>query len=84
MKPEVGKRIKLLSKMVNPNSSFIPEEDLEVGSIGTIKRIHSTGRPESHVIEVNWDNGRRLSIIPYLDKFEILDDSQETTNAQKA
>jgi len=50
LKPEVGKRVRLLSKMTNPDSKYMPEEDLAVGSVGTITRIHTESRPEFHVI----------------------------------
>lgn len=73
MKPEIGRKIKLLSKMKNPNSEWMPEEDLPVDSIGVIKRINCVGRPENHVIEIEWENGRRLAILPYIDHFEVLE-----------
>lgn len=73
MKPEVGKKVKLLSKMVNYDSPWMPEEDIKVGSIGTIKRINCVGRPENHVIDVQWENGKRMAILPYIDNFEVIE-----------
>ena len=73
LKPEVGKRVRLLSRMTNPDSKYMPEEDLAVGSVGTIINIHTESRPEFHVIEVRWDCGRGLSLLPYIDKFEVFD-----------
>jgi hypothetical protein len=31
------------------------------------------GRPENHVIEVNWNNGRKLAVLPYIDSFEVFE-----------
>jgi Domain of unknown function (DUF4314) len=73
MKPEIGKRVRLLSEMKNSDSKYFPKEDLEVGSVGTITNVHFNGRPELHVIEVSWDCGRGLNLLPYVDKFEVFE-----------
>jgi hypothetical protein len=66
----VGKRIRLLDEMNNPNSSWMPKEDLPVGLEGTITYVSIHG---SHLdqIGVNWDNGRVLGILPYKDNYEV-------------
>ena len=67
-----GKRIKLLDKMINHDSKWIPEEDLPVGSEGTIIGCNITGNRFTDQIWVNWDNGRKLSVLPYIDKYEVI------------
>lgn len=68
----VGKRIRLLDKMLNEDSIWIPEEDLPIGLEGTINYVNIRGDKHLDQIDVKWDNGRRLSILPYKDKYEIL------------
>ena len=57
----VGKRIKLISMRNDP----LP---VPAGSIGTCVDVDGAGSPL-----MNWDNGRRLALIPCVDKFEIVD-----------
>jgi hypothetical protein len=72
--PAVGKRIKLLGPMVNKNSAKIPVEEGMLKDLeGTIVHINFNGPPEYHQISVNWDNGRTLAILPYVDEFIVLD-----------
>lgn len=68
---KVGDRVKLTGKMINPNSTWMPEESLPVGSLGTVTRVNLEGSPDYHQISVRWDCGRSLAIAPYLDKFEV-------------
>ena len=55
-----GKRIKLISMNDDPNP--IPS-----GTLGTIQHIDGIGQ-----LQVIWDNGRRLAVIPNIDEYEIL------------
>lgn len=59
----VGKRIKLISMDDDPKTNPIPPN-----SLGTIDFVDDMG-----YYGVSWDNGRKLSVIPDEDKFEILD-----------
>lgn len=69
---KIGKRIKLISKMVNKGSLMVPEENLPVGMEGTITHVNFSGNDFFHQIMVNWDNGRILAVLPYEDEYEIL------------
>ena len=55
-----GKRIKMIS-MDDP-------DPIESGTMGTVIKLDGAGQ-----IQVKWDNGRTLSVIPEEDRFEILD-----------
>lgn len=68
-----GKRIRLLSVMKNENSSWLPEEDIPVGTEGTIVHVSIHGSKHYDQIGVNWDSGRSLNIFPYSDHYEIFD-----------
>lgn len=65
----IGKRIKLISM----RGDYDP---IEPGTEGTIKYIDDAG-----TIHVNWDNGRRLGVIPNFDKYEILNESDAAGGA---
>ena len=55
-----GKRIKMI---------FMEDPDpIEPGAMGTVIKLDGAGQ-----IQVKWDNGRNLSVIPEEDRFEILD-----------
>ena len=55
-----GKRIKMI---------FMDDEQaIEPGTMGTVTKVDGAGQ-----IQVKWDNGRTLSVIPEYDKFEIED-----------
>lgn len=74
---KVGSRIRLTSKMVNPDSKWMPEEDIPVGSTGTVIWINNDSNPKFNQIGVNWDNGRSLCILPYIDKFEVIEKNND-------
>jgi hypothetical protein len=55
-----GKRIKMI---------FMEDPDpIEPGAMGTVIKLDGAGQ-----IQVKWDNGRNLSVIPGEDRFEIED-----------
>jgi hypothetical protein len=67
----IGKRISLI-RMEDPYTN------LKEGDEGVISGIDSNGD-----IEVDWDNGSTLKVIPKLDEYKILDkDVQSTTDIQ--
>jgi hypothetical protein len=55
-----GKRIRLISMNDDPNP-------IPTGTLGTIQHIDGIGQ-----LQVIWDNGRRLAVIPNIDEYEIL------------
>lgn len=55
-----GKRIKLISMNDDPNP-------IEPNTMGTIQYADGIGQ-----LQVIWDNGRRLAVIPNIDEYEIL------------
>jgi hypothetical protein len=61
----VGKRIRMINMSDDPNP--IPS-----GEEGEVVHIDSTG-----TLHVQWDNGRRLGVIPGEDEYEIIDDVME-------
>lgn len=76
----VGKRIKLLGTMLNPDSNWMPMEDIPVGAEGTISFV-SIHNSDYDLIGVHWDCGRTLSILPYKDHYEIFNGSPVAQNA---
>lgn len=65
---KVGDRIKLINMPDDPNP-------IEPGSVGTV--VHASppyGSLKGLYISVNWDSGRRLSVITPPDEFEIISD----------
>ena len=56
---KVGKRVELIEMYDDPQA-------IEPGTKGTI--VHIGG----DVINVNWDNGRRLGLIMDVDKFKVI------------
>jgi hypothetical protein len=76
--PAVGLRIRLLSPMVNPGSTWMPvEKDMPAGLEGTIVHVNFEGPPEWHQISVRWDNGRSLGVFPYKDRYCLLPAKEE-------
>jgi hypothetical protein len=69
---KIGKRIRLLDKMVNKDSTWMPEEDLPVGLEGTIEHVSLSGSEQYQQIWVRWDNGRSLGVLPHTDKYLII------------
>lgn len=56
-----GKRIRLLSMNDDPYP-------IEPNTMGTIRSVDGMGQ-----LQVIWDNGRRLAVIPEIDEYEIID-----------
>ena len=63
----MGKRIKLITMFDDPYP-------IESGTMGTITHIGGD------VMNVTWDNGRRLGVVIGVDKYEILDDNDLPPN----
>lgn len=60
MKHLIGKRVRMI---------FMEDVDpIEPGQIGVVKSVDDLGQ-----LQVEWDNGRTLAIIPEKDQFEVLD-----------
>ncbi len=60
MKHLIGKRVRII---------FMEDVDpIEPGQIGVVKSVDDLGQ-----LQVEWDNGRTLAIIPKKDQFEVLD-----------
>lgn len=68
----VGKRIRLLGVMKNINSTWLPEEDIPVGTEGTITWVEIHGSKRFDQITVAWDNGSTLGLFPYQDEYKVL------------
>lgn len=62
---KVGDRIKLIKMTDDPRP-------IEPGSEGTIEHIDDMGQ-----IHVNWDNGRKLALIPEVDEYTIIEKTME-------
>lgn len=78
MKPEVGKRVKLLAPMINPDSKWMPvEEGMPAGLEGTIIHVNFDGPRDYHQVSVKWDNGRSLALMPYVDSFTVFEPEKE-------
>lgn len=56
-----GKRVELI-RMEDPYT------DLKPGSLGTIQ-----GKDDMGNIHVKWDNGSKLSLVPEIDEYKILE-----------
>lgn len=65
--PEVGDRIELLEMPNDP-------APIEKGSLGTVTGVPKSGDTVLQV-QVDWDNGRRLALVPEADRWRIIDDS---------
>jgi hypothetical protein len=71
-----GQRIKLLSELVNENSSWKPKEDIPVGTMGTVVWPCDERCPvEMQSVGIAWDTGSRLGILPH-DNVEVVLDEQ--------
>lgn len=71
--PLVGRRVRLTKEMTNPKSDRMPkEEDMPAGLEGTITYVNLSGPVQWQQIGVNWDNGRRLMLLPEVDSYEVL------------
>lgn len=80
--PLVGRRVRLLRDMTNPNSKWLPkEEGMPAGLEGTITYANLSGPIEYQQLGVRWDNGRSLGLLPCVDAYELLPDVKEAVNA---
>lgn len=68
----IGKRIRLIETMKNPNSTWIPEENIPAGTEGTITWVEIHGDKRFDQITVQWDCGSTLGLFPYHDKYTVL------------
>jgi hypothetical protein len=83
MKPEVGKRVRLLAPMTNENSKSMPvEHGMPAGLEGTVLRVQMDGDREWHQIGVQWDNGRTLNLLPYADHFTVFEQTKKEGGAR--
>jgi hypothetical protein len=55
-----GDRVKLIKVLLNPDSSYIPKEDLPVGLEGTVTHVNEGTFFNIHM---KWDNGSGLSLL---------------------
>ena len=60
-KKYVGKRVRLISMSDDP-------DPIKPGTEGLVESIDDLGH-----LQVNWDNGRKLSLIVNIDTFDVLD-----------
>ena len=52
---------------------MVGENDVPLGSKGTVKRIYNDPfQPGSSIVEMNWDNGSTLSILSDVDDYKII------------
>jgi hypothetical protein len=64
--------------MANGDSSVIPvEEGMVAGLEGTVVESSFSGPERFHMIYVKWDNGSCLSVLPYVDQFELIETKKE-------
>lgn len=74
----VGRRIRLLAPMTNPDSKWMPvEEGMPAGLEGTVVHVNFDGPREWHQVSVKWDNGRSLALMPYVDSYTLLPVAEE-------
>lgn len=79
----IGKRIRLLRQMTNPDSKWMPVEDgMPAGLEGTIRDASFDGPADFHQILVRWDNGRSLALLPHVDSFVVLDSADTQPESQ--
>lgn len=62
---KVGDRVRLIKMVDDPRP-------IEPGSEGTIEHIDDIGQ-----IHVDWDNGRKLALIPGVDEYTIIEKTME-------
>lgn len=58
---KAGDRVRLTNKLVNPDSSWMPEEDLPVGLEGSVLAVSENST--SLCIHMKWDNGSGLALL---------------------
>jgi len=66
-----GKRIKLI-KMDDPYSTLKP------GALGTCTGVDDAGH-----VQMKWDEGSSLSLIPDADKWEVIEESKNVMTFEK-
>lgn len=77
----VGRRVRLLLSMKNPGSKWLPEEEgMPAGLEGTITYASLSGPLQFQQLGVRWDNGRTLGLIPHVDAFELLPETEGAVN----
>lgn len=59
-----GTRVRLTAPLRNPDSPYLPVEDIPVGTEGVVLMANLSGPREFHQIMVEWDNGSMLSLLP--------------------
>lgn len=64
---KVGTRIRLIAMPNDP-------DPIDKGMTGTVTHVESGSLPQ---IEVDWDNGRSLSLIPGVDSFEVVEEKDD-------
>lgn len=69
MQSYIGRRVRLMSPMVNSNSSWKPVEDLPIGMEGVVSFVQDS----VDVMMVNWDNGSKLNLFIHEDKWEFVE-----------
>lgn len=80
--PLVGRRIRLTAPMTNPDSKWMPVEDgMPAGLEGTVVLVNFDGPKEWHQVSVKWDNGRSLALMPYVDSYVVLPETEGAVNA---
>ena len=47
---------------------------IKAGTQGTVTRVNFNGPKWTHQVNVSWDNGRGLNLLPYEDKFKVIKD----------
>jgi hypothetical protein len=66
-KEYIGRRVRLLSPMVNIGSEWKPIEDLPVGIEGVVV----WAQDECGAMGIDWDNGSKLNLLVNEDKWEF-------------
>jgi hypothetical protein len=67
MNVKKGDRIELIEMKNDP-------DPIKKGEKGTVTMVNLNGPRDFHQINVAWDNGRQLNLLPYEDKFKVIED----------
>jgi hypothetical protein len=68
--PSPGQKVSLLEMGVDPNNGQPDPNPIKPGTRGVVRRVSRIGQT-AHV-DVNWENGRTLSLIIPPDRIKIL------------